>query len=278
MKAAKALPILMYHHVSPSPGLVTVSPEIFSEHMEYLARAGYTTLRADEFVDFLQGRRSVPAKSVLITFDDGYLDNYVHAYPVLQRLGLHAVIFTVTGWIGDGPPRPHAGQPGAELPHCPSHRDCKLAIQEGRADSVMVRWSEIEAMERSGAIEVHSHTHSHVRWDKTYAAAERLAQLEQDLIASRDVLRSRLGRASPHLCWPWGHREAGYRETAEKVGYMVQYTVDNGINTPGTDPREIRRLAVKERGARWLASRLFIYRHPTLARLYLGVRKTGNAG
>lgn len=272
-----AVPVLMYHHVSSNPGLVTVSPEIFAEHMGYLARAGYTTLRADDFVDYLQGRRSVPARSVLITFDDGYLDNYVHAFPILQRLGLHAVIFTVTGWVGDGPPRAHAGQPGAELPPCPSHRDCKIAIQEGRADSVMARWSEIEVMERSGAIEVHSHTHSHIRWDKAYSGPQRLAHLEQDLITSRDTLRTRLGRTSPHLCWPWGHREPGYRDTAEKVGYTVQYTVENGINTAGTDPREIRRLAVKERGAGWLASRLFIYRHPMLGRLYLGLRKTGHA-
>lgn len=74
------LPILMYHHVSPNPGLVTLSPAAFREQMAWLARSGWHTPGAREIEAFHQGQ-PLPRKSVVITFDDGYLDNWVHAQP-----------------------------------------------------------------------------------------------------------------------------------------------------------------------------------------------------
>ncbi|MDD5403885.1 MAG: polysaccharide deacetylase family protein [Sulfuricella sp.] len=274
MKPARAVPVLMYHHVSPHPGLVTVSPHTFEQQMARLARGGYTALTAGRFLSFLKGERTVPDKSVLITFDDGFLDNYVHAFPVLQRLGLHAVIFAVTGWIGEGDPRPHAGEAGgAGLPDCPNHKECAQAIAGGRADDVMLRWSEIARMEASGAVEIHSHTHSHLRWDQLYPDRDvRLAKVEEDLRRSRDALRARLGRADIHLCWPWGYFEPEYQLIASELGFTAQYTVAKGLNRPGDDPRHIHRIVVKDRAGSWLPSRLRIYRQPWLGGLYLKLR------
>jgi peptidoglycan/xylan/chitin deacetylase (PgdA/CDA1 family) len=267
---ARAVPVLMYHHVSPVPGTVTVSPENFADQMQALAREGYTTPTADEFADYLAGKIELPDKSVLITFDDGYLDNYVHAFPVLQRLGLRAVVFLVTGWIGDGSPRTHAGQSGAP-PACPGHAECKAAVREGRADQVMLRWSEVAAM--TGTVECHSHTHTHQRWDEIHAdAASRLTTLCDDLARSRDTLQGHLGRPSRHLCWPWGRTEPGYAETAREAGFTLQYRVEPGTNRPGDDGASIRRLPVKNRDGAWLLRRLAIFRRPLLARLYLAMK------
>jgi len=183
----RAVPALMYHHVCPHPGLVTVSPKTFEEHMAYLARKKYRALAADEFLEFLQGKRALDGRNVLITFDDGYLDNYVYAYPILQRYGLKATIFTITGLMGEGATRTYLGA-ARQLPATPDHRACKAAVVQGRADDVMLRWSEIEAMEASGAVEVHSHSHAHVRWDQLHAdKSQRLAAVEADLAASRAV-------------------------------------------------------------------------------------------
>ncbi len=260
----------MYHHVSPCPGLVTVSPGTFVRQMEYVRRAGYTALNTDRFLAFLKGRETVPAKSVLITFDDGYLDNYVHAFPVLEKLGLHAVIFVVTGWVGDGPVRPSAAEgDNRSLPPTPNHRDCKAAIRFGRADEVMLRWSEIETMEASGAVEIHSHTHRHVRWDQEHLEVEkRLAVVKKDLSESRDILQKRLGKRSEHLCWPWGYFEPAYQEVAREVGFAVQYTIFKGVNMAGSDPARVPRVVVKDRPGFWFATRLWIYRHSFAGRLY----------
>jgi peptidoglycan/xylan/chitin deacetylase (PgdA/CDA1 family) len=272
VKTAKALPVLMYHHVSPSPGLVTVSPETFRDQMEWLAGNGYHTASCDELAGFLAGA-PLPDKSVVITFDDGYLDNYVHAYPVLKRLGLHAAIFVITGWLGDGPPRAHADDTGHQAPLCPDHRTCMASIQSGRADEVMLRWSEIEAMRQDGTFEFHSHTHTHARWDKMMDdASQRQEALARDLGESRDTLRRRLGQESTHLCWPQGHFDADYRKAAAAAGFRHLYTVIGGTNPRYTHPELIRRIVVKDKGAGWLKQRLRLYRHPVLSALYTRLR------
>jgi peptidoglycan/xylan/chitin deacetylase (PgdA/CDA1 family) len=264
----------MYHHVSPQPGLVTVSPQNFEQQMQALVKGGYSTLTADRLAEFVRGRNDAPARSVLLTFDDGYLDNYVHAFPVLQRLGLHAVIFAVTGRIGDGAARAHAGnRDGAALPDCPSHASCSAAIAAGRADEVMLRWSEIERMQASGCVEIHSHTHAHLRWDRMYPdRAQRLAALEQDLQRSRETLQRRLGGERAHLCWPWGYYEPEYQAIASTIGFTNQYTVAPGLSRAGDNPASISRLPAKDRSGNWLASRLWIYRQPGLGGLYLKLR------
>jgi peptidoglycan/xylan/chitin deacetylase (PgdA/CDA1 family) len=268
----KSVPVLMYHHVSPNPGLVTMSPENFEAHMAYLAGAGYRSIRADELAAFMEGRQTLKGKNVLITFDDGFLDNYVYAYPLLKRYGLHAVIFSVTGWIGDGPARDHLDS-GKALPDTPDHKACKKAIADGRPDEVMMRWSEIEAMETDSTIEIHSHTHSHIRWDQQYPEqTSRLQALQDNLQLSRDTLQSRLGRSSRHLCWPWGYTEAGYADAARSVGYDVQYLTEKRANYAGGSVDAIGRIVAKEKPASWLASRLRIYSNRYLATAYTRLR------
>lgn len=111
------------------------------------------------FAGFLAGK-PVPEKS-LITFDDGYLDNYVYAHPVLQRYGMH-IIFLITGLIGNGPARPFNGQ-GVQLPATQSIVRPRRCSRRGDADSVMLRWSEVQAMreaEPSSSIAIRIPTHA----------------------------------------------------------------------------------------------------------------------
>ncbi|NWG32499.1 MAG: polysaccharide deacetylase family protein [Rhodocyclaceae bacterium] len=273
MKTAKAIPVLMYHHVSPNPGLVTVSPENFRAQMRQLAEQGWHTLTLDDLARFLAGE-PMPKKSIVITFDDGYLDNWVHAHPVMAEYGLHGAIFIVTGWIGDGPPRPHAhtkvGAGGmAPLLPTPNHKACKAAIAAGRADEVMLRWSEIEAMRAAGTFEFHSHTHTHTRWDLTEPDPEsRHQKLAADLTASRETLQARLGKASRHLCWPQGYYDDGYIVIAQANGFDHLYTTETRINVPGLRPARIGRIVTKNKDGAWLLRRAQIYARPWLGRCY----------
>jgi peptidoglycan/xylan/chitin deacetylase (PgdA/CDA1 family) len=268
--SAQAVPVFMYHHVSPGMGALNVSPANFARQMAYLAQAGYTTLSADAFLQFIEGRASAPPKSVLITFDDGYLDNYVYAYPILQRLGLRAVIFAVTSWVGEGPARAHADAGMPSLPACPDHGACKASLAASRQDEVIVRWSEIETMEASGTIEIHSHTHRHLRWEQQFPhEAARLEAVAADLSQSRQTLLQRLGRADPQLCWPWGYFEPGYQTLATQLGFRAQYTTEPGLTTPHSPADRIARIAAKNKTGAWLGSRAWLYRHPALGALYL---------
>lgn len=268
MNNARSIPVLMYHHVSPSPGLVTLTPEHFADQMRGLAEAGYRTLGADEFAAYLAGK-PVADRAVVLTFDDGYLDNWVYAHPVLKQYGFTALLFVVTDWIKGGPIRPHAGNPSATLPATPEHNICKQLIADNHADQAIVRWSEIEAMQKTGTFEIHCHTHTHTRWDKTCPnPTEKRAALAHDLDASRTTLTQRLGSISNHLCWPQGYFDADYLDVASAAGFHHFYTVAPGANQQGGAADHINRIVVKDKPARWLLSRLWIYRHPWLARWY----------
>lgn len=266
MKTASAVPVLMYHHVSPSPGLVTLSPGNFRAQMRWLAEHGYSTVGCDDLAEFIEGK-PLPAKSVLLTFDDGYLDNYVYAHPVLAEFGLTAALFIVTGRIGAGAARACAGEGG--VPETPAHSACKAAVQAGHADEVMLRWSEVERMRTAGTFEFHSHTHTHTRWDQVEADPDRRRErLIDDLAKSRATLEKRLGHATPHLCWPQGYYDDAYRSAAQHVGFTHLYTVRRGTCQAGTAADEIPRIVTKDRTGDWLGGRLRLYGSPLLARLY----------
>lgn len=275
MSLGQPLPVLMYHHVSPKPGLVTCSPENFRAQMAWLAEQGWKTLSTDEFVAALASG-VLPKKSVLITFDDGYLDNWVYAHPVLEEFGQRATIFLITGWIGDGAVRPHARQGGA--PEVPTHKQAMAAAAEGRLDAAFLRWSEVEAMRVAGTFDFHSHTHSHTRWDRTVPEPQaRDAALAADLDASRATLAARLGTATPHLCWPQGYYDAAYQRVARAAGFTHLYTTEHGVVRRDAELTRLPRLVAKDKPAAWFGRRMGIYGRPLLSALYLGL-KPGRKG
>lgn len=269
MKAAKFVPVLMHHHVSPSPGMITVTPEIFEDQLAWLARDGWRSLSVAEFSAFLAGE-PVPERSVLITFDDGYLDNWVYAHPLLQRYGMRAVLFQVTGWTHDGPVRPCLGAAG-DLPETPSHRECEARIEAGRSDEVIARWSELRAMMEAGTFEIHSHTHTHTRWDKQQdlSPAQRRERLTEDLLLSRAAMTQHLGAATTHLCWPQGYFDADYVEVAQACGFDHLYTTHAfGRNLPHGDPLHVYRFAISNRSSAWLRQRFRYHSHPLISPLF----------
>jgi len=278
MKTPSNIAVLMYHHVSNRGGSLTVAADQFESQMRGLAESGFQSLKADEFAAYMAGG-AVPPKSIVITFDDGYLDNWVHAHPVLERYGLTALMFVVTGLVGEGPARPHQGQ-GGRVPVCPPHHEAKRRMFSENPDPVMVRWDEIDAMVAAGTFEMHSHTHTHRRWDLECASAqEKLERMHEDLELSRSMLTQRLGKVSSHLCWPQGYFEPDYKRLANDLGFHHLYTTDaRGQNMPGGDVSHIYRFAVRNRRFPWLRRRLWLATHRTWGPLYNSWKSRGEKG
>src|SRR5690625_163441 len=173
--------VLMYHHVAAQGGSLTVGVRQFESQIQGLVRSGYRSLGAAEFAAFLEGGPLPAERCVVLTFDDGYLDNWVYAHPVLQRHGMKGILFVITGLLGNGPLRPVHGQ-GAPLPDCPPHQQAKSLMFSEQRDQVMLRWSEVQAMQQAGTFEFHSHTHTHRRWDLEAADADHKNQnIREDL-------------------------------------------------------------------------------------------------
>ena len=99
--AAYEVPILMYHHVDDAKNSsISVSPETFERQMEFLKIHHYRVMGLEELIEKLKAGKRIPMNTVVITFDDGYLDNFTNAFPVLKKMNFSATIFMISDNVG----------------------------------------------------------------------------------------------------------------------------------------------------------------------------------
>ena len=246
-----SISVLMYHHVLENDGFIAISQKNFEAQMKMLANDGYTTITPDELLAYKQGKITLPKKSVLITFDDGWRNNYIYAYPILKKYGLKATIFLITSWIEEASKQPLAFEPAC-------HEKAKILAKE-RPGAVVLNWDEIEAM--SDVFSFHSHTHGHT--DGYFGKLD----LADDIGLCKQTIKKRLGFDDVHLCWPRGMYDENSIKIAKDAGYKVLYTTKRGANLSDNECEHIRRIAIKN-STFWLKKTLFIYCNDTLSRLY----------
>jgi peptidoglycan/xylan/chitin deacetylase (PgdA/CDA1 family) len=277
----RLLPALIYHHVTPRGGdRLTVDLAGFEAQMRYLRDRGYITLRAAEFVRCLRGEAPASARAVLITFDDGYLDTWAYAFPILRRYNAKATLFLVTGWVSDASCRRHsleevwAGAPEAALPPVPSHDVTRDELdRRGPASALALTWDEVAAMGRTGVMDIQSHTHTHPLCRVGQEIDE--AKLREELRRSREAIEGHLGTSCRYLCWPRGWFNDAAIRIAREEGYEACFSTIPGANGPRPDLGALRRIDVRRGGAAWLAIRLFLYTRPRLASVYLRLKGRG---
>ena len=242
-KIQNAVPVLLYHHVNHHAGdTVTVTPEVFAGQMRFLAEAGYRTLTPGELLEFVKGSAAA-SKAVLITIDDGWLDNYLFAYPVLLQYRFKATSFLVTGRV--------AAARVDSLPDAlPCHDEAKRLINMGEAGRVVMDWDIVRKLQGEGLMEFYSHTVTHRRCSSLGAA-----ELAAELQLSKAMLEAETGRGCPYLCWPYGDCDEATVQAALAAGYSATFTTVDGFTLPGSDPAVIRRIEVKN-SVEWLQQRL----------------------
>ena len=155
----RSLPILCYRNISPVCG---VSPTEFQSHLVWLCQNGWETLTLDDVVDILKCRRPMPDRAVALTFDDCYLDNWVHAAPLLRQEGCRASFGVATAYLHDGPGcRPTCSTPGASLQDLPVARDAwRRALDNDDRSGFMSRLElGLLAQEQGHVLYAHTHTH-----------------------------------------------------------------------------------------------------------------------
>lgn len=239
---AFSVPVLIYHHINPHFGdTVTVTPEVFAAQMTLLARSGFTTLSLDDLMGALCSDQEVGGKAVVLTFDDGWLDNYRFAIPVLKELNFHASFFVITGRVDA------SSKGGVDLlSDIPLHEGAKAYIQSGESGRVVLDWDLIRSIEDDGLFRFYSHTVSHRR-----CAGLSSAELRKELVESKLRIESELGRACPYLCWPYGSYTYDAIVAAQESGYTGLFTTDNGFCDSSSDPLRIKRIEVKN-SVEWL--------------------------
>ena len=201
------IPVLNYHQINDvDENLLTVSTSEFEAQMAWLKENGYQTITASELVDALQGRGTLPKQTVLITFDDGYIDNYQYAFPILKKYQMKAIIFLISDYISLYPN--------------------------------YLTWEQLFEMQASG-FEFGSHTLDHnVLTDLPPIA------IDQELIGSKNVLQSRLGRKIEFLAYPCGYTNSDIKARVKAAGYRAAFTVELGNVALGDDIYALNRVPV----------------------------------
>jgi peptidoglycan/xylan/chitin deacetylase (PgdA/CDA1 family) len=231
--AAVKVPVLLYHHIVSREDLsdghyikgklnpMVVLKEDFEKQMAYLQEEGYTTLTLSELYDFLARKKDVPAKSVVITFDDGYKDNYVEAYPILKKYNFTAVSFIITGYVTS---KLHPYVP-EEIQYLSLHE-----IEKG-----------CDVFEyQSHTYNLHQREKNRFNQDASYLLTKPADQIEKDLMAS---LRNLEGRKQA-FAYPYGEYSPETVSSIIKLGFRMAFTVEKKAAERGDRIYEIPRLPV----------------------------------
>ena len=197
----ESVPVLMYHSIGTAKlNPYVVSADKFNMDMNYLKENGFTTLSTDELYDFMVENKPVPKKSVLITFDDGYVDNYTNAFPILKKYNFKATIFVITGEVDKG-------------------KQFLSSVQ-------------LKEMQKNG-IDIESHTDSHDKLG-TYTYDAQLKTLK----ISKDYIEKTLNKTVRYISYPFGSYNLDTLKALNAAGYKMAFTtngrwsnISNGILT-----------------------------------------------
>ena len=200
------IPILNYHKVDTLHHSLSVLPENFERQMAYLNDSGYHTITPDQLMAYLKFGHPLPENPVMITFDDGYQDNYVNAFPSMKKYGFTATIFLVTEKIGQ--------------------------------DERFMNWDQVREMQKAGFV-FGSHTANHTALTKIDAA-----QAEKELTESRDEMEHQLGYKPRYFAYPTGAYNLQIEQMVRQAGYKAAFTVRYGKVGPDSDPYALERIPI----------------------------------
>lgn len=190
------IPILLYHRIDVSPinSRYYVPPEKFEQEIKALQDWGYTTISTQMLVQAISMGRELPPHPILITFDDGHLDNYANAFPIMQKYGFTGVLYIVANYLG--------------------------------TDGFMNR-DEILAMHDAGW-EVGSHSLNHYDLTKLSPQEQR-----SEIVGSKERLEKELGIDILTFAYPFGARDAAVTDYVRFAGYIAAMGAEGYTDSQG---------------------------------------------
>ncbi len=199
------VPIMTYHHVNNAdPNRQdTVSPERFERHMAYLKKHHFNVLPLSTLVQIIKQGKPLPRQSVVITFDDGYEDNFQYAFPVLRKYGFPTTIFVITDIVNT----------------------------EGYLTT-----TEMKEMLAQG-IEIGSHTRRHA-----YLPGILGKTLVEEVKGSKDWLEQELGVTINNFAYPAGGFNEEAKQLVQEAGYESACTTNRGYDRFNRDVYELKRI------------------------------------
>ena len=215
LRSRYSVPILMYHSINPEPNryieLLIVKPEVFRRQMRFLKEHHYNVVPLSEVADLIKNNKKVPPRTVAITFDDGYKDNYTYAFPILKEYNFPATIFVIVNEVG-------------------------------RPEQDRLSWDDIAVMQASGLITFGSHTLTHPYLPDITSPSV----IKKEIGDSKKILEEKLGRKVDSFCYPGGRFDARSRQAVIDAGYSLAVASNPGKKFSDNDLFVLKRLRISQ--------------------------------
>lgn len=201
------VPILTYHSINYGKGSHFVTPENFVRQMEYIKKNGYTVITLDELVRGIKNKERFKRNRVVITFDDGYKDNFEYAYPVLKKFGFPAAIFLISGYIGN--------------------------------NVRFMNWDQVRIMSKNN-ISFGGHTKSHF-----YLGIEGDDEVvHEEIFGCKNAIEREIHAPVDYFCYPGGGFNQRVKEIVKEAGYKGACATNRGFAESNSDVYELKRAKV----------------------------------
>lgn len=206
---AKKIVILNYHKVDDYFSSLSIPPRDFDNQMAFLKKIGFETISLEQLRGVLAREEvELPERPLIITFDDGYRDNYTNAYPILKKYGFTGVIFVITSFI-----------------------DRKLPYY--------ISWDMAKEMQESGVIDIESHTVNHISMTELNDE-----KLRRELTESKKRIEEVLDKPAEYVAYPTGTYNLHIADIVRGCGYKGAFTIKYGNVDTMTNLYAIERLPV----------------------------------
>jgi len=203
------VPVLMYHSVDEKAAQTKLSvlPESFERQMKFLRDSNYNVVTLEKLIEGMDSGKPHPPRTVAITFDDGYENNYTNAFAAIKKYRIPATIFVVVNNIG----------------------------REGYLNR-----AQIKEMSASGLVSVDSHTMSH----SYLPSVSDKRQLKKEIFTSKTALQSITGKKKMSFSYPQGGFNEEIRAMVREAGYYGACATNPGGGYPGDDIYAIKRVRI----------------------------------
>lgn len=213
------IPILMYHSIlaEGTAGFrkFTLTPSLFAAHITYMFEQGYNLLSVADLIG-----KPLPTKPVVLTFDDGFLDFYTAALPVLQRHNASASLFIPTRYLGSS----------------------SQWLQElGEGARPLISRDQLVEIADAG-VDCGAHTHSHCHLDTVSEAQGR-----RELSQSKEMLEQIIQQPVTTFAYPYGHHHAQARQWVIDAGFLAACAVKNALSHADDDRFALARITITNR-------------------------------
>jgi peptidoglycan/xylan/chitin deacetylase (PgdA/CDA1 family) len=212
-KRTTKVPILVYHHVSQSPSegssmlrRLTVTADVFAQQMQYLQDNGYHVITFSDLADYFENGKGLPSLPIIISFDDGWANQFENALPYLEKFHFSATFFVITNYIG---------RPG------------------------FFSWPQLQTLLTDG-MKIGSHSRSHPRLDKITDSAK----LWDQIYSSKTILESQLETPVEEFAYPYGKYNAKASEAVKLAGYRAGRACCTGIAHTSRDVFALKAIMV----------------------------------